>query len=32
VHNTGSSTVAALACPPRLNAPDQLGHDLRLDY
>jgi hypothetical protein len=24
-HNTGASTVAALACPPRLTVPDQPG-------
>jgi len=31
-HNTGSSTVAALVCSPCLTAPDQPGHDLRLEY
>lgn len=34
VHNTGSSTVAALLCPPgppRV-APEQPGNDLRLQY
>jgi hypothetical protein len=31
-HNTGSSTVAALVCPPALAPPDQAGHDLRLEY
>ena len=31
-HNTGSSTVAALVCSPAHSAPDQPGHDLRLEY
>jgi len=31
-HTTGSSPVAALVCSPRLTAPHQPGHDLRLEY
>jgi hypothetical protein len=30
VHNTGSSTVAALLCSP--GRPEQPGNDLRLEY
>jgi hypothetical protein len=30
-HTTTSSTVAALVCSPRPTAPDQPGHDLRLE-
>jgi hypothetical protein len=30
VHNTGSSTVAALLCPP--GRPEQPGNNLRLKY
>jgi transposase InsO family protein len=32
VHNTGSSTVAALLCSPALPTPDPPGNELRLEY